>query len=159
MEYIVPDVPYIGQKTPATCWNAAYKMMLKWKRREESNADSLPNEAAMRERGILDSEFLLCREKLGLTSSVASGFQTAEDIETKLNMYGPIWVSGDYCEGKYKHILILRGVRDPWVGAAEVFVNDPYSQFRYGLPHARWIDLKLFAKRMNKVHFSCQHWG
>jgi len=59
MEYII-EVPYIAQETNATCWNAAYKMMLKYKNKPVSGADSLPNDAQMRERGILDPEFPVC---------------------------------------------------------------------------------------------------
>lgn len=158
MEYIVQNVPYIAQPTGATCWNAAYKMMLKYRGKSESLADSLPNDALMRERGILDREFALCRQNLGLSSSTHTGFQTVDAIKTKLEMYGPIWVSGDYCEGRYKHILILRGIKDPLIGDAEVYVNDPYSGFRYGLIQPRWLNFKRFVERMNKVPFACQHW-
>jgi len=158
MEYIVENVPYIGQKDGATCWNAAYRMMLKWKSKDESAADRLPNDAQMRERGILDQEFAACRGAVGLISSTYTGFQTADDIKSKLESYGPIWVSGDYCEGKYKHIVILRGVRDPFIGDAEVYLNDPYSAFRYGLAKPRWMPLKTFVSKLNKVPYACQHW-
>ncbi|MCC6366100.1 MAG: C39 family peptidase [Bryobacterales bacterium] len=157
MEYII-EVPYIAQETNATCWNAAYKMMLKYKNKPVSAADSLPNDAQMRERGILDPEFPVCRGALGLSSSTYKGFATVDDIKYKLETYGPIWVSGNYCEGRYKHIVVLRGVRDPWIGDAEVCVNDPYSGFRYGLIKPRWIALDTFVKKMNSAAFSCQHW-
>jgi hypothetical protein len=158
MEYIVPDVPYIGQPDEATCWNAAYKMMLKYKGKNVTTADSLPNDKMMRERGILDGEFLACRSALGLCSSTYKGFQTVEDIASKLKSYGPIWVSGRYCDGKYKHIVVLRGIKDPLFGDAEVYLNDPWSAFRYGLAKPRWLSLKSFTSKMNDAAYSCQHW-
>ena len=50
------DVDYIKQETPTTCWNAGYKMMLRWTCMYESMADKLPNDKQMRERGILDGQ-------------------------------------------------------------------------------------------------------
>jgi hypothetical protein len=158
MEYIIPDVPYIAQDTNATCWNAAYKMMLKYRKKPEAAADSLPNDALMRERGILDPEFPGCRAVLGLTSSTYKGFLNADDIAEKLKFYGPIWVSGDYCEARFKHIIVLRGVKNPLIGDAEVYVNDPYTGFRYGLSKPRWISLDTFINKINTASFSCQHW-
>lgn len=159
MEYIVNNVPYIAQPTKTTCWNAAYKMMLAYKGKSKSPADSLPNDAEMRKRGILDSEFCRCRNKLGLTSSTYTAFLTAEAIKEKLAMYGPIWVSGKYCESSYKHIVVLVGVKSPPIlFQDEVLINDPYSGFATSLNRARWIPLKRFVDRINKVAFSCQHW-
>lgn len=157
MEYIVNNVPYISQGAVETCWNAAYKMMLKYKGRDESAADRLPNDQKMRERGILDGEFHACRDALGLTSSVYTGFQTVDDLKYKLESYGPIWVSGFYCEG-HKHIWIVRGVKDPLIGEAEVYINDPWSGFKYGLAKPRWVSFKTFKDKMNPVSFACQHW-
>ncbi|MCA9127720.1 MAG: C39 family peptidase [Planctomycetales bacterium] len=158
MEYLVEGVPYIAQPTATTCWNAAYKMMLKYKGKSELAADSLPNDEQMRKRGILDAEFVACRQKIGLTSSTYKAFLTADDIKTKLQTYGPIWVSGTYCESAYKHIVVLRGVRSPWIGDDEVYINDPYSGFKYGLDKPRWFPLDKFVSKINKVDFCCQHW-
>lgn len=158
MEYIVPDVPYIQQPDEATCWMAAYKMMLKYKGKSESAAESLPNHKMMRERGILDGEFLQCRSALGLISSVYTGFQSIDDIESKLKSYGPIWVSGRYCDGRYKHIVVLRGIRKQFLSDPEVYLNDPWSGFRYGLAKPRWLSLKSFTEKMNQSSYSCQHW-
>ncbi len=157
---VTKTVKYIAQETEATCWKAAYKMMLNYKSGEqaESKANNLPNDAQMRERGILDSEFPACRGALGLSSSTYKAFLTADGIKEKLETYGPIWVSGDYCEGKYKHIVILCGIRDHWVDETEVMINDPWSGFKHGLNKPRWIPLSRFTDRMNKVSFACQHW-
>ncbi len=156
MEYKI-EVPYVAQKDIPTCWNAAYKMMLLYKGKDPTAADRLPNDKQMRDRGILDSEFMACRNQLGLSSSTYTAFASAEQIEEKLKSYGPIWVSGTYCEG-HKHILVVRGVRSPFIGADEVWVNDPWSGFKFGLVQPRWIDLKNFVQRMNPVTAACQHW-
>ncbi|MBI4910710.1 MAG: hypothetical protein HY820_44260 [Acidobacteria bacterium] len=156
MEYTV-NVPYVAQKEIPTCWNAAYRMMLMYKGKDPSAADQLPNDKQMRDRGILDSEFLACRNKLGMTSSTYKAFATADQIEEKLKFYGAIWVSGTYCEG-HKHILILRGIKRPLIGSDEVLVNDPWSGFKYGLTKPRWIDLNTFVQKMNPVVGACQHW-
>jgi len=86
MEYTIKKVPYISQNSATTCWNAAYKMMLDYKGKSKSVADSLPNDAAMRMRGIFDSEFLKCRQAVGLTSSTYQAFLSAEAIESKLKV-------------------------------------------------------------------------
>ena len=158
MEYIVKNVPYIAQKTKQTCWCAGYKMMLAYKGKPKSAADNLPEDAEMRKRGIRDSEFARCRNHLGLTSSTFTAFLSPEKIKDKLDMYGPIWVSGRYCESSYKHIVVLVGVRVPVWGEDEVLINDPWSGFTTSLNKARWIPFKRFVERINKVAFSCQHW-
>jgi ABC-type bacteriocin/lantibiotic exporter with double-glycine peptidase domain len=158
MEYVIEGVPYIAQPTNATCWLASYQMMLAYKGKETSRAESLPNDIKMRERGILNGEFPICREALGMTSSTFKGFQSVDSIRLKLELYGPIWVSGNYCDGTFKHIVVLIGIKDPWIGDASVCINDPYSGYKYGLSKSRWIPLDRFVKKMNQVAFACQHW-
>lgn len=121
-------------------------MMLKYKNKDEALAGRLPGDKEMRQRGTL-----------GLTSSTHKGFLTVTDLKSKLESYGPIWISGEYCGGK-KHIIVVRGVRDPWVGDPEVYINDPWSGFRYSLNNPRWISFKTFAGKINPVSFACQHW-
>jgi hypothetical protein len=134
-------------------------MMLKHKGKSQSIADSLPNDTEMRKRGIYDSEFARCRNAVGLTSSTYTAFLSAAAIEEKLKMYGPIWVSGRYCESSYKHIVVVVGVKSPLAFFRdEVLINDPYSGFTTSLNKARWIPLERFVERINKVAFACQHW-
>ena len=157
-DYYVDDVPYFAQETSTTCWNAAYKMMLKYKDKPTSYSEVLPNHVQMRSRGILDSEFASCRDSLGLSSSTYKGLLTLDGIRDKLEMYGPIWVSGQYCESSFKHIVVLRGVRDPWYCEAEVCINDPYSGFVGAKSEPRWIPFKRFVAKINAVQCACQHW-
>ncbi|MCZ2154260.1 MAG: hypothetical protein LC114_10255 [Bryobacterales bacterium] len=162
MEYIV-DVPYIQQPDQRTCWNAGYKMMLAYKGKDQSLADNLPNDALMRERGILDTEFPVCRDKLGLTSSIYTAFNDPKVLKDKLKWYGPIWVSGFYCDD-YKHIIVVRGIRIPWysdeddVTNWQVYVNDPYRSLAGAHGRPAWWSFTRFANKMNKVPFACQHW-
>src|SRR5882672_1337996 len=111
IDELIINVNYIQQADPRTCWNAGYKMMLNYKYgvAGESRADNLPNDTAMRDRGIYDSEFATCRNAVGLSSTVYSGFKTASSVNDKLTMYGPIWCSGFWADG-HKHIIVLRGV-------------------------------------------------
>jgi hypothetical protein len=155
-EYTV-DVDYLAQPDQKTCWNASYKMMLKYKKKVESLADSLPNDTEMRDRGILDSEFLSCRTSLGLSSTSYSCFKKAEDILAKLQTYGPIWVSGTYCDG-HKHIVVLRGVREGYFSKPEVYVNDPYRGMTGAAARPAWWSLSYFAANLNPVAYACQHW-
>ena len=87
------DVDYIKQETPTTCWNAGYKMMLRWTCMYESMADNLPNDKQMRDRGILDVEFLTCRRKLGLQSANYEDLGTPDGLAKILEEHGPIWVA------------------------------------------------------------------
>ncbi len=155
-DYIVPNVPYIPQKTYETCWLAAYKMLLAWKGRPQEMAESLPNHQIMRRDGILDSQFLACRTALGLMSSTYTGFRDADAIEGKLQSYGPIWVSGTYAKG-HKHIVVLRGVRGSG-NDAEVLINDPQTGMNISNPKDDWWPISWFSNRLNPVAFACQHW-
>ncbi len=69
-------------------------MMLRYKARKESLADELPNDAAMRQRGILDQEFPICRNALGLSSTRYQAFKTVAGLKNMLERYRPIWCSG-----------------------------------------------------------------
>ena len=153
------NVTYVQQADPRTCWNAGYKMMLNYKSGVgwESRADNLPNDAAMRDRGIYDSELAACRNALGLTSSVYTGFKSASAINDKLNMYGPIWCSGFWADG-HKHIIVLRGVREGYFSSPEVFVNDPGRGLAGAEGRGAWWSLGRFANHINPVSFACQHW-
>ena len=154
-DYIVKEVPYIAQSTYETCWLAAYKMMLAWKRRPLDQAERLPNNETMRRDGILDSQFLSCRTALGLMSSTYTGFKEADAIEGKLQSCGPIWVSGTYAKG-HKHIVVLYGVRGSGKDA-EVLINDPQTGMSISKPKPDWWPIGWFTHRLNPVPFACQH--
>lgn len=155
-DHIVKNVPYIAQTTYETCWLAAYKMMLAWKNKPQDMAERLPNHETMRNNGILDSQFLICRSALGLMSSTYTGFKDADAIEGKLQSYGPIWVSGTYAKG-HKHIVVLYGIRGSGNGA-EVLINDPATGMNISKPKPDWWPISWFANRLNPVAYSCQHW-
>lgn len=155
-DYIVNNVPYIAQNTYETCWLAAYKMMLGYRSKAAELAERLPNHQAMRREGILDAQLPICRKALDLCSSTYTGFRDADDIESKLQKYGPIWVSGFYAKG-HKHIVVLRGVRGSG-SDAEVLVNDPQTGMNITTPKPEWWPLGWFANRLNPVPYACQHW-
>lgn len=157
MEYVIQNVPYVAQDGVTTCWKASYKMMLKYRKLDVSAADNLPASQAMVREGIKDYQFETCRTKLGLTSTNYKCFNTADNIEYMLRMYGPVWVSGFYCNGA-KHIVVLRGVKDPFVGSAEVLLNDPWRGYKSGVCEPKWYDLQWFVDKMNPVMYACQHW-
>lgn len=157
MEYIVEDVPYIQQPDQITCWNACYKMMLKYKQKAETDADNLPNDAEMRTRGILDSEFATCRNKLGLSSTTYKALMTPEGLKEKLETYGPIWCSGFWAD-THKHIVVVRGVRTNWTSDPEVYVNDPYRGLSGAKGRPSWWTWSRFEKLINPVSYACQHW-
>src|ERR1051325_7693950 len=106
--------PYIKQDTPRTCWNAAYKMMLRYAGKSESQADRLPRDAEMRDRGIYNVEFPICKISLGLKSCDSSVVSTPEDLEAQLYEFGPLWCAGYYCPDlstkngpDYKHVVVV----------------------------------------------------
>lgn len=165
MEYTV-DVPYIKQETSTTCWNASYKMMLRYNSMYESMADQLPHDAEMRERGILDSEFGTCRSKLGLTSSSYNDLSTADSLQAVLQEHGPIWCAGlwatdfsskDKEKPEFKHIVVIRGVRTHWIDPPDVYVNDPYRGY-HGNAEPSWWSWSHFWGKLHKVSQNCQHW-
>jgi hypothetical protein len=159
IDELTVNVKYISQPDAQTCWNASYKMMLNYKKgaSDEARADSLPNDSAMRSRGILDGEFSACRNALGLSSSVYTGFQTASAVKDKLEMYGPIWCSGFWAEG-HKHIIIVRGIREGYISAAEIFVNDPIRGYKGAEARGAWWPFTRYVNHLNPVPFACQHW-
>lgn len=155
-DYIVKNVPYIAQTTYETCWLAAYKMMLAWKGKPQTLAEKLPDHQIMRVNGIMDSQFLACRQALGLCSSTYTGFRDADAIEGKLKSYGPIWVSGTYAKG-HKHIVVLYGVRGSG-NDAQVLIHDPATGMSIANPKPDWWPIGWFANRLNPVPYACQHW-
>lgn len=156
MEYIVQNVPFVAQATYETCWMAAYKMLLKWNGGAEILAETLPGDKLMRKDGIMDYQFLPCREALHLSSTTHRGLRTAEDIAAKLSFYGPIWVSGFYASG-HKHIVVLRGVKGKGTDG-EVMVNDPARGTAGAALKPDWWPLGWFINRLNPVDFACQHY-
>jgi hypothetical protein len=157
---LIITVKYMKQADQKTCWNASYKMMLNYKKgvAGESEADNLPNDTEMRDRGIYDSEFPTCRNALKMSSTVYSGFKTASGINDKLTMYGPIWCSGFWADG-HKHIVVLCGVREGYISAPEVFVNDPARALSGAQGRGAWWSLGKFANHLNPVPYACQHWA
>jgi len=151
-EYIIPNVPYVAQTDPRWCWNAGYRMMLLAAGRPDFLVDCFPNDADMKDRGILDSEFQACRDALGLTSSSWNSFNSLDKLQQKLEMYGPIWCSGFWCDG-HKHIVIARGVGDQGV-----YVNDPYRGMTGAAARPSWWSWGKFVNNMNRVPFAFQHW-
>jgi hypothetical protein len=157
-EYIVDKVPYVSQENPRVCWKASYKMMLGWKDgKVQSAADSLPGKEEMEKRGILDSEFLPCRQALGLSSTTYTVFQDLEKLTNALKMYGPIWVSGFFADGN-KHIMVLRGAREGYISDPEVYVNDPFRGWSGAEARPSWWAFSKFKSKLNPVSYACQHW-
>lgn len=110
----------------------------------------------MRVDGILDGQFLACRQALGLCSSSYTGFRDADAIEGKLQSYGPIWVSGTYAKG-HKHIVVLYGVRGSG-NSAEVLNNDPATGMSISNPKPDWWPIGLVRQPVKPVAYACQHW-
>jgi Papain-like cysteine protease AvrRpt2 len=159
------DVDYIKQETPTTCWNAGYKMMLRWTCMYESMADNLPNDKQMRDRGILDGEFLTCRRRLGLQSANYEDLGTPDGLAKILEEHGPIWVAGYWAtdftmKGKpdFKHIVIIRGVKTHVFSEDEVYVNDPYRGYSGAAAAPSWWGWSRFWNKLHKVPDNCQYW-
>ena len=164
MSYEV-EVPYIKQDTPRTCWNAAYKMMLKYAGKNDSLADRLPHDTEMRDRGIYNAEFPICKSTLGLRSCDTNSVSTPDALEAQIYEFGPLWCAGYYCPdlsvkngGDYKHVVVVRGVQTHWFSEAEVLVNDPYRGY---IAQARpsWWSWSRFWANLLKVPHNCQYWN
>lgn len=149
------EVPYEGQATISTCWRACYRMLVGWKGKDRSIVDKLPNISKMLSRGILDSEFAACRDQLGLSSTRYTFFGTVSNVAHMVSTYGPIWVSGFYCNGS-KHIVLVTGVN---VDEKTIRVNDPWRSFTGAKGKPSWWGHGYFYKNINPVSFACQHWG
>ncbi|MEO8130156.1 MAG: papain-like cysteine protease family protein [Bryobacteraceae bacterium] len=158
-ENIIP-VNYISQPDEQTCWYASYKMMLDYQSMGAWNAraDHLPNMSLMRERGILDSELAPCRNHLGLSSTTYKSFLTAGGVADAIDRYGPVWCSGFWAEG-HKHIVVLCGVREGYISAPEVYVNDPRRALHGAASKGTWWSFEKFVKNLNKVPYAFQHWA
>jgi hypothetical protein len=158
-------VPYIKQEDPRWCWNAAYKMMLKYQGKAETLADGLPHDKEMRERGIYDSEFPTCKNWLGLRSVDPSRVSTAQALEAQLYEFGPLWCAGYYCPDlsvkngqDYKHVVVVTGVQTHWFGEAEVVVNDPYRGYIAQARPTTWSWSRFWVNLL-KVPHNCQFWN
>ncbi len=157
MEYVV-DCPYIAQPDQTSCWNASYKMLLRYRGWDEGLADSLPEADKMHEDGIMDSQFHTCRDYIGLASTRYTYLKEFDNLKQVLEMYGPIWVSGFYAGG-HKHIVVLRGVRSPWYSSdQDVYINDPYRGITGAEARPAWWSFSYFKRNINPVAFACQHW-
>jgi hypothetical protein len=153
-EYECPHSYYVGQSTKETCWRAAYEMLLRHKAGDPQKAFNLPNAAQMSTRGILDSEFATCAKELGLGGIRYTYFQAIENLEHALRNWGPIWVSGFYCEGA-KHVVCVKGID---VDDEKVLVNDPWRSYTGAKGKAVQWSFSYFAKNINPVPWSCQLW-
>jgi Papain-like cysteine protease AvrRpt2 len=165
MASVEVDVPYIAQTTPTTCWNAGYKMMLRWTCMYESMADTLPNDKLMRQRGILDSDFAPCRMRLGMGSANWEDLSTPDGLAKQLEDHGPIWCAGFWAtdftlkdKPDFKHIVIIRGVKTHIIGDDEVYVNDPYRGYSGAAAAPSWWSWSRFWNKLHKVPQNCQYW-
>jgi len=158
-ENVIP-VNYIAQPDEQTCWYASYKMMLDYQSMGAwvGRADHLPNIAQMKQRGIYDSELATCRNSVGMSSTTYKSFLTADSVADMLDMYGPIWCSGFWAEG-HKHIVVLRGIREGYFSAPEVYVNDPRRALHGAAAWGAWWSFDKFVKNLNRVPFAFQHWA
>ena len=95
--------------------------------------------------------------QLGLTSTTCTAFKTPGKIQEKLEMYGPVWCSGFRADG-HKHIVVLRGVRETWHSAPEVYINDPFRGLTGAKARPSWWSFSRFAYKLNPVPYACQHW-
>ena len=158
-------VPYIKQDTERTCWNAAYKMMLRYVGKDESLADRLPKNSEMRNRGIYDSEFPDGKMWLGLRSCPTNTVSTPDALEAQLYEYGPLWCAGYYCPdltikngADYKHVVVIRGIETHWFKEATVLVNDPYRGYIAQARPSEWSWSRFWVNLL-KVPNNCQFWN
>lgn len=123
--YIVPYVPLIPQSRSMACWYAAAQMVIQWKR--ELNLATLadhPDPSQVDELtrlydangGLPYSHVPRLAALLGLRA-IAPLCVSAEQIETWLRLYGPLWTHGA------QHIVVIAGASGR---GDKIFVHDPW---------------------------------
>lgn len=159
-QYTIWNAFYVGQNTATTCWRAGYEMLLRYKAGDPQRARDLPNAAQMAQRGILDNEFPVCAQALGLGGIRYTYFQAIENLEHVLRTWGPVWSSGFFIKDKkagasFKHIVVVAGID---TDDETVLINDPMRAYAGAKGEGRWWPFSYWANNLNPVPWSCQLW-
>ena len=152
--YEVPRTYYIGQSTVATCWRACYEVMIRYAVGDPKTAYTLPDHKRMEKSGIKDPHFPVCAKALGLGGIRWHWFKDIENMNHALRCWGPVWVSGFYCDG-HKHVVVVKGID---LDEKHILVIDPWRGYVGAKGKAVEWSFSYFRNRINPVPWSCQLW-
>ena len=128
------DVPLVTQQATMECWYASACMVAYFRR--PGPRLGLPDKWAPN-RGIGLADFARLAQAEGLKSMLTPGSQvTAQQLETFLGNYGPIWCAGRW-DG-VPHIVVLTGV-----DGQTVYINDPNPARGKRIETLAWFNQKL----------------
>ena len=110
-------VPKVAQDKTMSCWYAAACMVAFY--REQGPRLGIPD-VYMANTGVTAAQMRLLAKNEGLKDAALPVPCTAEQIESALRQYGPLWIDGDWFGAA--HIIVITGVDTV---SREVIFNDP----------------------------------
>ncbi len=134
-----PMVKRIEQKTTATCWLAACKMLYAWKGKPTSDVDDLLKKASATdervdydywvENGIGHSDAVPLARTLGFTWG-AGGKLDLDDIVNVIRNWGPMMAMGQWNNPQGAHAIVVAEVEDEkeekYRSIAKVMIANPW---------------------------------
>jgi Papain-like cysteine protease AvrRpt2 len=164
-KHVVPTLG-AGQATFEQCWLASFKMLLKFAKRSENEAEDKLRGAGInvdeaKSQGLLDTEYKKAADALEFTTWSGSSFNQkpgffdigpsdgAEAFIEELKQ-GPLWVSRYVEKGSY-HAVVAIGYND---SEERIIYNNPFP----GPTNAVELELKanLFVKFITNARGSVQ---
>jgi cysteine protease avirulence protein AvrRpt2 len=110
-------VPKIAQDQTMSCWYAGACMVAYY--REAGPRLGLPSAYAAN-AGVTAAQMRLLAKNEGLKDAALAAPVTAEELETALRQYGPLWIDGDWFGPA--HIIVVTGVDTV---SKQLIFNDP----------------------------------
>ena len=126
MDYCVPGMALIPQKSKMACWYASAQMLVQWHREKFQRTDmDLPDPSEVpglqalmqKDTGISDTQIVSAAKQLGL-QLIPPMSPLPQTLLSWLKRYGPLWING------YRHITVMAGIRDTKTDT-ELLIYDP----------------------------------
>jgi len=149
-----------GQFNTTTCWLACYRMLYRWKDRDEGKILGKLEAAGLsvkdlRARGIDPRELPTAGSALGMCGwdgRLAKAWDL-EQIVYLLHDYGPLFFTWDY--GSSGHALLIVGFDSR---NQQFKVYNPYNRFEVGTVDVEWMTADMFRSKLLKARWALQAW-
>jgi len=155
VNYVVPEPTFvIQQPKPNGCWATVAAMMLSWKNRRAMTIEAVVQSAGAVYQALYKSDVgLSAAEKPSFLDSLhfkneAPATYTAQALESKLKLWGPLWVTTAEPTGKKFsiHARVLLGIMGDGSGTGTtLLIADPAD----GTKHFENLD--TFTQKLDKV--------
>lgn len=101
------------QANSMTCWRHCFEMLYQWNAKSAAEVSTKLSAAGIDpNKGLADADYAKAAETLGLKSDMASSIDSLSQLQSKLDLWGPMKVGVQW--NSTNHAILVFGVDDEY---------------------------------------------